>query len=233
MIIYTVDMALTVDNSDTVLANLRTLAKDFKGYVADSRTWYDNEQAFASVTLRIPATSLDDALGKIRSLAIRVDSENIASQDVTEEYTDLGARLRNLEAAEKELLAMETEIREKGGKAEDILQVHAQVTEIRGQIEQLKGRMQYLERLSALATIKIEIRPKAAPQPVVQGGRWNPALTFNRAARALVSVTQALVDVAIYLLTLSPIVILPVLVLWGIALLIRRSRKNRKPANVA
>jgi hypothetical protein len=69
----------------------------------------------------------------------------------------LSAQLRNLEATEEELLVLLTEVREKTRRAEDVLAVHREVTNIRGQIEQIKGRMQYLERMTALATINVEL----------------------------------------------------------------------------
>lgn len=231
MIIMTVNMSMLVDDTDRTLLALQEIVSGHKGYTADSRKWYVNDQPYASLTVRVPAASLDAAMVQIRALAIRVDSENITGQDVTEEYTDVQSRLRNLEATEKELLALLTEVRENRGKAEDILAVHRELTNIRGEIENLKGRQQYLERMTALATIQIEIRPKAAPASVIEPAAWNPVVIASRALRALVDVSKALASLAIYVVILSPVVIVPVVVLWLIvrALQRRRARKNVKP----
>jgi len=228
MIIQTVDMSVTVEDTDKVIAELNTLTKNYKGYISDSRKWIQDDQTYGSVTLRVPAESLDELLSKIYGLVLKVDNENKGGQDVTEEYTDLGARLRNLEATEKELLALLTEVRENRGKAEDILAVYRELTNIRAQIESMKGRMQYLERMTALATVHLEIRPKEAPRPVVEKYKWSPLVTLNNALRAFVVVLQKLVDIIIVLLIFSPLVLVPLAVIWLIVYLVRRSKKGKR-----
>jgi len=228
MIIQTVDMVVTVEDTDKVVGELNTLTKNYKGYISDSRKWIQNDQIYGSVTLRVPAGSLDEVLSKIYGLVLKVDNENKGGQDVTEEYTDLGARLRNLEATEKELLALLTEVRENRGKAEDILAVHRELTNIRAQIESMKGRMQYLERMTALATIHLEIRPKEAPRPLVEKYQWSPLVTLNNALRAFVVVLQKLVDIIIILLIFSPLVLVPLAIIWLIVYLVRRSKKGKR-----
>jgi len=228
MIISTVNMTLLVEDTDQAVADLQALTTSYQGYISESRRWYSGEQPYASLTLRVPAGSLSGALDRIRELAIKVESENSSGEDVTEEYTDLAARLRNLEATETELLALLTEVRENRGKAEEILQIHRELTAIRGQIESTKGRQQYLERMTDLATIYVELRPKAAPATVIEQVRWNPLVTGSRALRALVNVVRVLADVVIYLLILSPIFLIPAALIWLIVRLIRR-RSKRQP----
>jgi len=222
MIIRTVNLTMTVEDTEKTLEELQSLVKGYEGYVADLNKWFVNDQPYARVTVRVPSAVLDEALGLIRKMAIRVDSENSSAQDVTEEYVDLQARLRNLEATEKELLALLTEVRENRGKAEEILAVYRELTQIREQIESLKGRQQYLERMTALATIQLEIRPKAAPQSVTGKTLWSPLVTASKAARGLVSVLRALADLAIYLVIFSPIVLIPLALIWLLVRLLRR-----------
>ena len=149
-------------------AQIREMVAAYEGDIAESNRWLVNEQPRARVTMRIPADRLDEALDSLRSAAIRVESESSSGQDVTEEYYDVDARLRNLEATEKELLALLTEVRENRGKAEDILAIYRELTSIRAQIESLQGRKQYLSQMSALATINVEIAPKGQPVTVLQ-----------------------------------------------------------------
>ncbi|NLG51690.1 MAG: DUF4349 domain-containing protein [Chloroflexi bacterium] len=228
MIITTVNMSLLVEDTDQAVAELQALTASYQGYISESRRWYSGEQPYASLTLRIPAGSLSESLDRIRQLAIKVESENSSGEDVTEEYMDLDARLRNLEATETELLALLTEVRENRGKAEEILEIHRELTNIRGQIETVKGRQQYLERMTALATIHVELRPKAAPATVVEKVSWNPLVTGSRALRALVNVLRVLADIVIYVLILSPIFLVPAALIWLLVRLIRR-RSKRQP----
>ena len=231
MIIRTVSMSVLVEDTDKTLEQVRALAASYDGYVADSNRWMINDtQAMAQITIRVPADSLDAALEALRGMVLKVEHEASSGQDVTEEYTDVQARLRNLEATEKELLALLTEVRENRGKAEDILAVYRELTSIREQIETLKGRSQYLEQMTALATITIEIRPAAVPATVVEPYQWNPQVTASRALRSLVSFGRVAIDVAIYLIIFSPVVIIPALIIWVIVRAVRRGRKSKSAA---
>ena len=224
MIIRTAHLTVVVQDTDEVLGTLRDIARDYEGYIADSNRWLQDDQAYARATLRVPAQSLDEVLDLLRGMAIRVETESVSGQDVTEEYVDLAARLRNLEAAEKELLALLVEVRENRGKAEDILAVHRELTNIRSQIESLKGRKQYLEGMTAMATIHIEIHPKEAPRRLIEKAKWSPLVTVSKALRGFVSVFQVLVDISIYVITFLPFILIPLAILW---LLIRWARHRK------
>lgn len=230
MIIRTVSMSVVVEDTDVMLGAIQQLVKVNGGYIAGSNRWLSGEQAYASVTLRVPADKLEAVLGVLRDASISVENESSTGDDVTEEYVDVSARLRNLEATEEELLQLLTEVRKNRGSAEDILAIHNRITELRSQIESLKGRQQYLERSAALATININIRPKAQPGSIVQPARWNPSVTVANALRAFVELLQILLDVLIWLLILSPVVLIPALVIWLIVRSVkrRRARKSQK-----
>ncbi len=233
MIIRTVSMSVVVEDTDVMLVEIQNLVKANGGYVAASNRWLSGEQAYASVTLRVPADKLEAVLGVLRDNAITVENESSSGDDVTEEYVDISARLRNLEATEEELLALLTEVRKNRGSAEDILAIHNRITQLRSEIESLKGRQQYLERSAALATVNIEIRPKRQPGTIVEPARWNPAVTVNNALRGLVEAGQVAIDVLIWLVFLSPIFLIPILVLWLIIRAIKRARARRKAKHAA
>ncbi len=228
MIVRTVAMSVVVQDTDAMLAQIQELVKTHGGYVAESNRWLSNEQAHATVVLRVPADKLDAVLGVLRDSSITVENESSSGDDVTEEYVDISARLRNLEATEQELLALLTEVRKNRGSAEDILAIHSRITEIRAQIESLKGRQQYLERSAALATIRIDIRPKEMPGSIIEPARWDPAVTLNNALRGLVNAGQVLLDMLIWIVILSPIFLIPALIIWVIVRAIRRSGARRK-----
>ncbi len=227
MIIRRTSMAVLVEDTDAMLERLQGIVSEHGGYVSELNRWLSNEQAFATVTLRIPVENLEAALGSVREGTIRVDNETSSGEDVTEEYVDLSARLRNLEATETELLALLTEVRQNRGRAEDILAIHNRITEIRGQIESLKGRVQYLERMTALATVRIEIRPRAQTGTIVQTAAWNPLVTAGNAMRALVQVSQMLVDLGIWVVVFALLLVPPAIVLW---IIVRTARRRRRSA---
>jgi hypothetical protein len=229
MVIHTVELRLIVKDTQVSLQTVQSLADEMGGYVASSRTWHTEEQLSASLTLRVPADQLNTALEKLRTLALEVDSESITGEDVTQEYVDLEARLRNEEAYEKELLALLTETRERTSDAEDILAVYERLTEVRGRIEQIKGRMQYLENMSAMATITVELIPSELMQPITVAG-WHPTGTARSAIRALVNALQFFVDAVIWIVLFGlPVLIViavPFIVLWYIIRWLRRRKRK-------
>lgn len=229
MVIHTVDLRLIVKDTQASLEAVQSLAGELGGYVASSRTWHTEEQLSASLTLRVPADQLNTALEKLRALALEVDSESITGEDVTQEYVDLEARLRNEEAYEKELLALLTETRERTSRAEDILAVYERLTEVRGRIEQIKGRMQYLENMSAMATITVELIPSELMQPITVAG-WHPTGTARSAVRALINALQFFVDAGIWIVLFGlPVLIIiavPIVVLWYVIRWLRRRKRK-------
>lgn len=213
-IIYNVALHLIVKDTAQTFDDIRRLTQEMGGFVADSNTWKDGEQLRGTLTVRVPVENLEKALSEFRALALDVESEQMDSQDVTEEYVDLEARLKNEQRTEAELLEL-LESRSDTGKTSDILEVHRELTTVRAQIEQIQGRMKYLDTLSALATIQVTLTPDALMQPVVVAG-WRPQGTAREAARLLLRTLQFFADVSIVFV----IYILPVLIILAIPVVI-------------
>ncbi|MBV9492776.1 MAG: DUF4349 domain-containing protein [Acidobacteria bacterium] len=228
MMIRTATITMVVGDTSAVIDKITRAIEANGGYVNDSKIWRDGEQLRATLSLRVPAARLTPSLAAVRQLAVRVQSENVSSTEVTQEYVDLASRLRNLEAAENELRQLLAEVRVKTKRAGDVLEIYQQLVEIRNQIEQTKGRMQYLSQMSALSTINLELIPDAIAKPVVEPG-WQPLVIVKDAGRSLVNalkgIATALIWIAIYLL---PVVAIFVLAAYGVWKVLRRLM--RKPA---
>jgi hypothetical protein len=230
MIIRTADLSVVVTDAAQAQQSVTDTVSALGGYIADSSAWREGDQLRARMTVRVPAEKLDALLAAIKGTAVRVEQENVKGQDVTEEFSDLNAQLANLEATEKELRELLTEVREKTQKAEDVLAVHRELTTIRGQIEQLKGRMQYLSTMTAMATANVELIPDVLAKPVVEPG-WRPLETLKNAGRALVNTLKGLVDALIWII----VVVAPVLILIAIPIVLvirwlrRRSKRRKEP----
>ena len=229
-IIYQAFLSIVVKDPAASLKDVAALATGAGGYVSQSElNQYYGDLMRGNIVIRVPAETYQDTLDAIRALGIRVINENSNASDVTAEYTDLEAQLRNLEAAERELQAMLTEVRERpNAKPSDILEVYNALTEKRGQIEQVKGRLQYLSNQVSLSTITADLVPDEVEKPVVEEG-WQPLVTVKNALRTLVSVMQGLIDTVITLvIVVLPIVLLLAVPIVLIILLIRWLRRRRK-----
>src|SRR5437899_4902286 len=96
IVIRNAQMTLVVADAAPVVAKLTALASSAGGYVSESKQWREDGQLRASITLRVPAQRLDETLATARKLATRVESETVDANDVTQEYVDLDAQVRNL-----------------------------------------------------------------------------------------------------------------------------------------
>jgi len=153
MVARTTTLGITVQSVAEAIDQVKTLAESLGGYVVSS-TWSGREsEGRAVVSVRVPAEKYDDTMKKLRVLAVEVVSENTETRDVTEEYVDLQSRLRNLEATEKEYLTL----LQRANTVEDVLKIQQQLSNVRGDIEKNKGRMQYLERTSSTSLIQVNL----------------------------------------------------------------------------
>ena len=220
LIVRNVSVSMLVDDISATLDSISALAGGVGGFVVSTQLSGEEESRLGSVSIRVPADQLDDVLNQIRDMAVRVLTEFSSSQDLTEEYVDLDARVRNLESAGQQFL----DILESAETVEDTLKVQRELTTVRGQLAQLKGRMQYLERTSATSLISVELRPASSPQQLVEPG-WRPLETAKDAVRGLSSFGQGFADFAIRAGIFAP-VWLPVLVAgWW---LLRRDQRVRR-----
>ncbi|NOZ05262.1 MAG: DUF4349 domain-containing protein [Chloroflexi bacterium] len=226
MIIYNGYLTLLVTNTADSAEKIKAIAVEQGGYVTGANFQTVGDQLQGSITLRVPAESFEATMQEIKALADTVKKDRTTSQDVTEQYVDLDSRLKNLEATEQELRELLKTVRENTGSAEDIMAVYRELSTVRGNIEQIKGKKQYLERLSALATIQVQLTSR---QALVRAS-WSPGSTAGDALRALVQAFQGLLDGAIWLLLfivpILAVLLTPVLlIMWLIRWWLKRRRK--------
>lgn len=230
LVIKNANLSIAVDSPPESMERITKMAEEMGGYVVSANLYQTTLSSGAevprvSITIRVPAEKLYEALARIKAETKQpVMNENISSQDVTRDYTDLASRLRNLEAAEKQL----QQIMEEARKTEDVLNVFNQLTQVREQIEVIKGQMQYYEQSAALSAISVELYANEAVQPVTIGG-WQPKGVAKQALQALVNALKFLVNAAIWILifvlpVLTIVLLPPALIIW----LVLRWRKKRK-----
>lgn len=229
-LIRTVNLSLEVGNTEEVSAKVQALVTRLGGYVGSSNGQRRGELMYFTLALRVPADRLDEALKEIRSLAVRVNQEHQQVDDVTDQYVDLDARMRTLEATEVELRALLAESRQRARKVAEIMEVYQQLIEVRSQIEQIRGQLNSFDKLAALSTINLELMPTEAAKPVVSEDGWRPGDTLRGSARTLVGFLRWLVDAVIYcLIVLLPVGLVIAVVVWGLRRLWRWLRRGSRP----
>ncbi len=216
--------SLTVEVEDVAVAEARISARaaELGGYVVSAQSSGSDASRVALITFRVPAQRFDEALAGVEGLARKVFSRTISGDDVTEEFVDLESRLRNLEATRDRLL----DLMARATRVEDALQVNQALSDVQGQIEQIQGRMKYLQQSAAFSAISVELRPVPPPPAIIEEDAWQPLRVARVALRDLVSFGQELVNLGIVILVWSP-VWLPILLLarWGWLRLSGRHRR--------
>ena len=167
MVVRNGSMELVVENVSATSQAVGQVAATFDGHVVSSSIFEQDGRTFGSIVIRVDADRFDAALSAIRILAVEVLRETTSSQDVTEEYVDLSARKGNLERTEEQLLAL----MEQAGTVEELLAVQREVSRVRGEIEQLEGRMRYLEQTSATSLIEVLLNEAVLSVSLTADGR--------------------------------------------------------------
>jgi hypothetical protein len=238
LVIRHANLELEADDTRALFELITQMTEHAGGYISDATVYPvegDEEQPFISMSLRLPADQLNATLNAIKDGADEVISESQDAQDVTEQYVDLNAQLTNLEALETELRALLTEVREQPGADPDkLLRVFNEVATVRGQIEQIKGQLQYLDDVVALATVSVQLVPTDVVTPIVDTG-WEPLTVARDALTKLVDGLQVLADWGIRFAVFG----LPMLLITiGVPLLVgfwvyRRWRRRNTVGSVA
>jgi hypothetical protein len=211
-----------VKDMPTALEQGKSLVGGLGGYIAGSKESNDGDNEYASITYRFPVDRWDEALAGLRALGQRVINENTTADDVTASVVDMDARLANLRAAETQYQSFMA----KAVTVDDVLAVQKQLTDVRGQIEQLQAQRDNLANRAALATLTVNWQvPVTAVATVNQG--WDLGHEIDRAFAALVGFGQALATLAVWLLVAVMPIVLPVLLIGLIGLRVLRPRGNR------
>ncbi len=219
-------LVIVVDDVDGKMQGISSLSSGFGGWIVSANTTRaningKNQVQSASITIRVPANRLDEALAQIKTGVGTVQSENVTGQDVTQDYIDLSSQLTNLQAAEKQLQS----IMDNAHKTDDVLAVYSQLVSVRGQIETIQGRIRFYDESSSFASIQVTVLATPMVQPVEIGG-WRPLETARNAFQALVNLLQdaadVVISVAVFGLPLLVFVGVPVWFFW------RRRRSMRR-----
>jgi hypothetical protein len=231
MIVKNADVKLTVKDTDVALDRVTQIIGDAGGYIVSSRVWYQdyygNNLKYATVTLGVPVQEFEKVLSKLRGLAIKVVDETAAGDDVTDQYVDLQSQLTNLEATRARI----QEFLKDAKTVDEALRINQELSNIEGQIEQIKGQMNYLGDRSAFSTITLNLEPEfpvQTPAPTATPIAWNPGQTFGEAKSTITVAYQGIGNFLIWL----AVVILPLVLPFALLFWVVWKLMNRKGANV-
>ena len=184
--------------------------------ISSNKGGMDFGQPYANIRIRVLSGNLDSAINEFKKLSTKIISENIYTNDVTEEFIDTEARLKIMKSTEDRfnslLLKSET--------VEEIIQVEKELMRIRGDIESLEGRLNYLSKTTDTSEINLNLNE----QVPITGESWKINDSFTSALQNLSSFAKWLADFIINIIVFIPAIIVIALII----IFLRKLIKNRK-----
>lgn len=211
MIARTASVSLIVKDLGPVQASVKAITQRHHGYIASLNTASPQDSARTlSATLQIPSAQVESAVAELEQLG-RVEQETQSGEEVTKEFIDRAARLKNARAAEQRLLDV---LRQHTGKVKDILDAEQEIARVRGEIEQMEADQRALQTRVDFATVQLSVQEeyKATIQvaPPSTGTRLR-----NAAIQGYQTVIESVIGFGVWALQA-----LPTLVLWGLILFV-------------
>ncbi len=228
-IVYNAQLTLVVESFDGIPARVSQLVQEFGGFIANSNLTGSSGSARSGTwTIRIPVPQYAPFLEKASALG-KVSRATTSSREVTEEYYDVEARIRNLQRTGERLL---THLEKSTGKLEEILTIEREIGRVRGEIEQLQGRLRVLQDITSLTTVTLVINEieKYTPPPAVQAVE-TPTFPMRVAStwKGSVGLLRATgEDIAMILVALAPWMVILVPLAVGIFFVVRGALARHK-----
>ncbi len=161
MEIFSASIAVEVKDVKAALTQIASLAEQFGGFVAGSSASAFSENEVATIIIKVPKDNFFQAVNAVRALG-KVKNLETRSDDVTEEFIDLKARRDNLQKEEQRL----QDILKLGNTVDDVLKVERELERVRGEIESLTGRINFLERNVEMSSVMVTLsKPTAEKAP--------------------------------------------------------------------
>lgn len=225
-IIRNANLTVEVGSPTESQRKISSIAESHQGFVVTSestqRTTEDKAkpEIIVNLVVRVPATQFNQTMEEIRATGARIIQEKITGQDVTEEFMDLEARIKNQKALEAQFL----EIMKRAAKVEDALNVQRELAEVRTEIEKLEGRRRFLENQASLSTINVTLQP---PTQIVNAtGFWYSIRSaFSDGVDVAAAIVLFLIRAVIALLPVLILIVLPMTLIAK--LIIKRRRRKR------
>lgn len=201
VVIQDSSMSLLVSDVRETGDNIIKYAESTGGFMVNARYNRPDESAFGTISVRVPTNRLTEALDTFRTYAIKVTNENLTGRDVTEQYTDIEARLETLETTKAKFES----ILDQASEVEDIIQVNQQLIYIQDQIDNLIGQREAIEKNASLTKITVYLSTDELSLPYSPDEKFRPNVVFKLAVRGMLSTLVSAAEIVIWVAVYSVI----------------------------
>lgn len=230
-IIRNADLELEAAAPSDAQAKITTIVEAKGGFViASNQSSSDvktTERDKVSMTVRVPADKFNESLDEIRKTAARTISETVKGQDVTEEFIDIEARIKSQKALEAQFL----EIMKRSNTVDEALSIQREIADVRGEIEKVEGRKQFLQNQSSLSTIEIKIQSPTAFAANSSGFFYKIGESFSDGFDVALGFMLGLITLAIAILPFLIFIVLPLYLV--VRYFLKKNRKRKLASEIA
>ena len=220
LVVQESNLSLLVEDVTDIRNKIVSYAQQKGGYMVSSNVSNTQDAPTATVVVRVPSKDLEEALDYFHSLSVKVVSENLVGQDVTDQYVDIDTRIAQLERTKARL---ET-ILDQATQITEITNLTQQILNYQNQIDALKGQQDALEKNAQLAKLTIYLSTDEIALPYQPSETFRPGVIFKLAVRSLVGTLRGMATLGIWV-GVYAVIWLPALILF---VLLRRWLKKRK-----
>ncbi|MGM0369850.1 MAG: DUF4349 domain-containing protein [Bacillota bacterium] len=180
---------LTIITKDlsNITEEIDQIIKNYDGYLANSNQWHNDRKNYR-FTIKIPQKNFQTTIEQLKKLGT-INREQISSRDITQEYIDLKARLKNFKAQEKRYL----QLLDRAENVDDILKVEKELNRIRRNIEQLQGKLNYYNNKINFSTINVTFKE---PQPIMNNNSWGIINSFKDSVQEFVASINSIIIIS-------------------------------------
>lgn len=197
-------VSVLVENIDESIEALKSINSAFNGQITNIYDSGKGNERTVQITVKVPVEKFEAYYEQLRKLDGEVVYADITTVDVTEEYIDITSRLNNLRNTEAQL----NKILERADSVTDVLAVQKELSTVRGEIESYEQRKRYFDSKTDYAYISVSFAIDKTGLNISEE-QWKPWGEVKAAVKALVEVLKDLVNVIIWLVIFSPLVLIP------------------------
>lgn len=209
LVIQDTNLSLQVKDVSKTIGDILETTKNLGGFLINSALTRPEGASNGNISIRIPEDKLPEALEMFKKMAVKVVSESVYGNDVTDQYVDLESRL---EVLSKTKVKYE-EILGQAQKVTDIMSVQEQLTYIQSEIDNLKGQQKYFEQSAKLSKVMVYLSTDELALPYAPTNEWRPTVIFKNAVRSLVGIFRSIGTLIIYLVVFIPVIIPAILII--------------------
>jgi len=224
MLIFSANASLETKNFDKSRFEIEAALAAAGGHTQDSELRGDGTEGslrFYSAVLRVPQDNFESFVEGIQNHGT-VLSLTKSGSDVTAAFFDNEARIRILEAEETELL----DLMGQADGLSEVFSIRDRISEIRTDIERLRGQNIRTENLVQLSTVSIELREVETISPAIEEGFFTRAsYTFERSLNFFISFVQAL---TLVLIAVAPFLLTALAIAAVVVIILRHRRKKKR-----